>query len=152
MTKADALTPKTWLTWTDILGHEYTVGDTVAVAGLAGKSAQLVIGEVARINRINSKGEEIFERVYDTSDGSYEQGAEMVDRSSCTVTVKPSVHTKRRPWGNASKMHTYQHWRNVVKIMVDPALEAARIEELKSERLNDLIALNEELRGQHDPA
>ena len=32
MTKADTLTPETWLTWTDVLVHEYTAGDTVVVA------------------------------------------------------------------------------------------------------------------------
>lgn len=58
--KAEEGTPKTWNVWQDVLGNEFRVGDIIAVATINGKSPQLVIAEVERINRVNSYGEEIY--------------------------------------------------------------------------------------------
>lgn len=53
---------KTWDEWTDNLGNTYRPGDIVAVATINGKSPQMVIAVVERINRVNSSGEEIKTR------------------------------------------------------------------------------------------
>ena len=51
---------KTWPEWTDELGNTYKPGDVIAVATINGKSPQMVIAVVERINRVNSSGDEIF--------------------------------------------------------------------------------------------
>lgn len=58
--KADASVPKTWDEWTDCLGNSFRAGDIIAVATINGKSPQLVLARVERINRVNSSGEEIW--------------------------------------------------------------------------------------------
>lgn len=54
------MTEKTWPKWTDVLGNEYEPGDLIAIATVNGKSPQLVLAIVERINRVNSSGEEIM--------------------------------------------------------------------------------------------
>jgi hypothetical protein len=54
------MTEKTWDQWIDCLGNKYEVGDLVAVATISGRSPQLVLAVVERINRRNSSGEEIM--------------------------------------------------------------------------------------------
>lgn len=49
-----------WPEWTDELGHTYRPGDIVAIAIINGRSPQMVIAKVERINRVNSSGEEIW--------------------------------------------------------------------------------------------
>jgi len=44
-------------TWRDTLGQEFGAGDLIAVATVSGKSPQMVVAEVLRINTHNSKGE-----------------------------------------------------------------------------------------------
>jgi hypothetical protein len=79
--------PKEWPEWTDHLGQTYRPGDYVAVATINGKSPQLVIALVERINRVNSKGDEIVERTY--IEGSYP--SQYKTTPSCTVKAKPVI-------------------------------------------------------------
>lgn len=46
-----------WPEWTDELGNTYRPGDIVAIAIINGRSPQMVIARVERINKINSRGE-----------------------------------------------------------------------------------------------
>lgn len=79
--KADPGTPKTWDEWTDILGNTYRPGDIVAVSTINGKSPQLVIARVERINRVNSSGEEITARKYLEHPEPIEKIRECYDRN-----------------------------------------------------------------------
>lgn len=49
-----------WAEWVDELGNTYRPGDIVAISTVNGKSPQMVIAKVDRINRVNSSGEELF--------------------------------------------------------------------------------------------
>lgn len=49
----------TWTEWTDELGNTYKPGDIVAIAIINGRSPQMIIAKVDRINKVNSYGEEI---------------------------------------------------------------------------------------------
>ena len=49
-----------WPEWTDELGNTYRPGDIVAIAIINGRSPQMLIARVDRINRVNSYGEEIW--------------------------------------------------------------------------------------------
>lgn len=51
---------KTWPEWEDCQGNVYQPGDIVAVAIINGRSPQLVLARVERINRVNSSGELIW--------------------------------------------------------------------------------------------
>lgn len=51
---------KEWDSWEDCLGNKYQAGDVIAVATISGRSPQLVLAVVERINKVNSSGEEIF--------------------------------------------------------------------------------------------
>lgn len=55
---------KTYDEWTDVLGNTYRPGDLVAIAIINGKSPQMVIARVNKINRVNSSGEEITTRAW----------------------------------------------------------------------------------------
>lgn len=95
---------KTWPFWTDVLGQTYYPGDLVAVATVNGKSPQLVLARVERINRVNSSGEEITKHKYFPhdepitklrSDGSeYQERGEHRNMPSCTVRTKPLVDAR----------------------------------------------------------
>jgi len=49
-----------WPEWTDELGNTYRPGDIVAIAIINGRSPQMLIARVDRINRVNSYGEPIM--------------------------------------------------------------------------------------------
>lgn len=51
---------KTWPQWEDCRGNFYQPGDIVAIAIINGKSPQMILARVERINRINSSGELIW--------------------------------------------------------------------------------------------
>ena len=56
----DPANPAQWLVWYDKVGNAISVGDVVAVATTSGRqTSNLTIGEVVRINRLKSNGEEI---------------------------------------------------------------------------------------------
>lgn len=55
---------KTWAEWTDCLGNVYRPGDIVAIAIINGKSPQMVIARVEKINRVDSSGEPITKRAF----------------------------------------------------------------------------------------
>lgn len=141
--KAPAGTPKTYDEWTDVLGQTYRAGDTVAVAVINGKSPQMVIGEVVRINRLDSKGcEHVDEfwvdddskppRTWTTSTGETRSRPEQkrAHRPSCTVTVQPLIDARGfyrtgnpSPWRVTDpdakpKPVTYQFWQNIIKVEV----------------------------------
>lgn len=122
---------KTWPEWRDMLGRIYRPGDIVAIATVSGKSPQLVLGQVERINRINSKGEEITEsylywppgvpEVNDRGWPNYKESQRRT-RPSCTVTVTPvadarKFYRSRTPEGAAKKV-TYQFPQNIVRVEV----------------------------------
>lgn len=46
-----------WPEWTDELGNTYHPGDIVAIAIINGRSPQMIIARVDRINKVNSYGE-----------------------------------------------------------------------------------------------
>lgn len=48
---------KEWPFWTDVLGNEYKPGDLIAVSTVSGRSPQMVIARVEKINKVNSQGE-----------------------------------------------------------------------------------------------
>lgn len=54
------ITDKTWTEWVDERGNTYCPGDIVAIAVINGRSPQMVIARVERINKVNSSGEYIF--------------------------------------------------------------------------------------------
>lgn len=95
---------KTWDEWTDVLGQTYRPGDYVAYASVNGRSPQLVIAEVIRINRVDSKGHLHLERV-----GYLRYHREMkwpggenrpvtqqmpIYAPSCSVTVRPVIDAR----------------------------------------------------------
>lgn len=49
-----------WPEWTDELGNTYRPGDIVAIAIINGRSPQMLVARVDRINRVNSYGEPIM--------------------------------------------------------------------------------------------
>lgn len=51
---------KTWDMWEDCRGCFYQAGDIVAIAIINGKSPQMILARVERINRVNSSGELIW--------------------------------------------------------------------------------------------
>ena len=51
---------KEWSHWIDELGNKYQPGDIVAISIVKGRSPQMIIARVDRINKINSSGEEIM--------------------------------------------------------------------------------------------
>lgn len=111
---------KTWPHWTDALGNIIYPGDTVAVATINGRSPQQVIAQVVRINRLNSKGEEIVDskRVKD-ADGKWVY----INEPSCSITAIPLIDARGfLRWssrdGAPAKAVTYQLPRNVIKVEV----------------------------------
>lgn len=51
---------KTWDQWEDCRGNFYQPGDIVAIAIINGRSPQMILARVERINRVNSSGELIW--------------------------------------------------------------------------------------------
>lgn len=104
--KAPYGTPKEWPEWTDQRGNTYRPGDTVAVAAVRHKAATLHIGTVIKINRINSKGEEIGYWSYDP------QTQQKTLIPSCTVTVlRPQPYHQGQ-----DTQYTYQDPSNIIKL------------------------------------
>ena len=104
---------KTWDHWTDKLGNIIYPGDIVAVSTINGRSPQMVIAQVERINRLNSRGEEITE-------GIREKG-KWTTVPSCSITARPILDA-RGFWRWSTKKDqqaravTYQIPANIIKI------------------------------------
>lgn len=118
---------KEWPFWTDKLGHLIYPGDFIAVATINGRSPQMVIARVERINRINSKGEEVTQVKYIQYDEPVEKTAsngkkymargEYQNTPSCTITATPVLNARDfTRWGAPSKKVTYQIPENCVKV------------------------------------
>lgn len=122
---------KTWPYWTDILGNLIYPGDHIAVSTINGRSPQTVIARVVRINRLNSKGEEITGREWvdhenpiekeRTGGGTYWERGEYRISSSCTITAVPVIDARNFfRWtgrdGTEPKAVTYQIAANCVKV------------------------------------
>lgn len=116
---------KTWPHWIDRLGNMIFPGDVVAISTINGRSPQMVIAEVERINRLNSRGEEITESVREM--GKWKSVP------SCSITARPIIDARGFVrWGNWNKKDsesktravTYQIPANVIKINY-PRLEEA---------------------------
>lgn len=103
---------KTWPHWTDILGNLIYPGDFIAVATINGRSPQQVIAKVERINRINSRGEEIVR-------GERRNG-KWVNVPSCSITARPLMDARDfHRWtkkGEENRAVTYQIPENCIKI------------------------------------
>lgn len=145
--KAGPDVPKVWGSWTDVLGQTYRPGDTVAVGVINGRSPQIVIGEVIRINRINSQGQEHLEEVLERDDngmpvrdpGTHDFIRHIVP--SCTVTVMPQVDA-RGFWRAGVTFQkdkkvrpvTYTIWQNIIKVRkrVEPRPPGAPASEVSS--------------------
>lgn len=105
--KAPFGTPKEWPQWEDQLGNVYCPGDMVAVATVRYKSPALVIGTVEKINRINSKGEEIGRWSHNPQDPN---NPTLIP--SCTVTVR-----RKSRWNSQTEeSYTYQDPSNIIRI------------------------------------
>lgn len=97
--------PYEWPQWKDALGNTFRVGDTLAVATISGKSPQMVICRVERINRRNSRGEPHMDRkwfehpqpIWKTRHNgtAYEERGEYREIPSCTVTATPLVDGRK---------------------------------------------------------
>ncbi len=98
--KAGPDDPKTWPSWTDVLGQEYRPGDIVAVAVINDRSPQLVIAEVVQINAVDSKGKLIGEW---STDGGDPELREAFYRLPWT---DPQKHDARRAW-EATRTRTF---------------------------------------------
>ena len=106
---------KEWPHWTDVAGNLIYPGDVVAVATINGRSPQLVIAQVERINRLNSRGEEITE--------SIREMGKWKSVPSCSITAKPILDARGfvrwgTKWSKDQKVRsvTYQIPRNVLKV------------------------------------
>lgn len=103
---------KTWPHWADALGNLIYPGDTIAIATINGRSPQLVIAEVERINRLNSRGEEITE--------SIREMGKWKSVPSCSITAKPIMDARGFVrWGTKDtkvRSVTYQIPANIIKI------------------------------------
>lgn len=138
--KAGDDVPKTWPEWTDVLGQTYRPDDYVAYAMISGRSPQLVIARVVRINRVNSKGQEITTRVW--PNGHWERDASMIEVPYCTITLLPTIDARgfSRVGGKPVTLFIPE---NIIKIDADlvHALEAqteAKLQELRKELRKEL--------------
>lgn len=114
--------PKLWSSYVDILDQTIKAGDHVAYASISGKSPQLVIAQVVRINRVDSKGEPIT--------SGYGNRAE----PACTLRIQPLIdargfHRGGQKWNRALNQYeqvdkprevTIQIPNNVIKISWSP--------------------------------
>jgi len=108
---------KTWPHWTDCLGNIIYPDDLVAVSTINGRSPQLVIARVVRINRLNSKGEEIVVQQREKINDKWE----WTTTPSCTITAVPVIDARGFfRWsgrnGEEAKAVTYQIPSNIVKV------------------------------------
>lgn len=101
---------KEWSEWTDSIGNVFRPGDYVAYpVPYSTSSTQMLIGVVERINRYNSKKEEIK-----LHDGTL----------SCTVTIRATQYTMSQPWGmrqGKPKLTTVQNVKNVIRVFPNEA-------------------------------
>lgn len=122
---------KTWPHWTDPLGNLIFPGDVVAISTINGRSPQLVIARVDRINRVNSRGEEIVARKsisFDEPvqrlryDGTpYLVYQEYREVPSCTITATPIIDARgfsrsSTYTGEPVKKVTYSIPENIIRI------------------------------------
>lgn len=115
--------------WHDILGNSYGPGDTVAYASINGKSPQLVVAEVVRINTINSKGEKITSHKYD------QNRRQWTESPSVTVTVKPLIDARGfGRYGKKDRLITLQIPENIIAVTeVDMTAIARRLLEVQDQ-------------------
>jgi hypothetical protein len=124
------MSDKEWDYWTDVLGQTYRVGDTVAVATVNGKSPQMVLARVERINKMDSKGKPITksEWVWEDSFQTYNwrEPHERKEFPSCTVTATPIVDAR------GFTRYSSQHWNS----------ETKQIEHTQAKKINYSIPEN----------
>lgn len=136
MTTALNLTPqdRTWDEWTDSLGQVFRPGDLISIATISGRSPQLVIAQVIKINRVDSSGSPIqthHTRYGKNSDGSrnYKDRKDYT-RDSCSVKAQPLF----RGWGGfidnpeSERAVTYKILHSILKVPYT------------REELNDVVA------------
>jgi len=134
---------ETWDSWTDVIGNEYRPGDLVCIATISGRSPQLVIAEVVKINKTDKNGEPFTTRqwfdhdepimkrrevrrynyqtrTYDDIVEEYVEKGEYRQVPSCTVTCQPIQDTRKfyrstNSEGKARKV-TYTIIENIIKV------------------------------------
>lgn len=160
--KWDGESPKTWDEWTDPLGQVYKPGDYVAVATINGKSPQMVICKVVRINRVDSKGHLICAKTSRKVDAKEGEPGARQDRKwdaarktqvdtgvwyrleydyppLCTVTAYPIIDGRGFGRYGDVKNSTYRLPGNIIK--VDGSVYEAQMAALA----DDLADLRDEL-------
>lgn len=118
---------KTYDHWTDVTGREFRPGDIVAIATINGRSPQMVLAKVERINRVNSRNEEVVSYEFAWEDGGENTAHWMpgrgkgtrVSKASCTVTALPIQDARdfyRSNRGGKQKLVTYQIPENILLV------------------------------------
>ncbi len=116
--------PDTWDNWTDGLGSPIWPGCHIAIATVSGRSPQMVVAELLRINRKNSRGElHKGDLCWFTKDGKRSNSnphAPYGRTAGATFTAKPfyaRFDSRVEPWGSEEvRAATYQFQRNIIRI------------------------------------
>lgn len=109
--------PKTWESWTDMLGQTYKAGDLVVYASINGRSPNMVFAKVDQINRVNSKNEDIVVTEYHYDPKTKQRWH--TEKPSCTVRVIP-LESGRGFTRWSDRKVTLSIPGNIVKVTVDP--------------------------------
>ncbi len=109
--------PKTWDSWTDMLGQTYSPGDLVVYASISGRSPHMVFAKVDQINRVNSKNEDVVVTHYHYDAKTKKRWT--TTTPSCTVRVIP-LESGRGFHRWSDRKVTLSIPGNIVKVTVDP--------------------------------
>lgn len=117
---------KEWTTdrWKDSLGQEFRPGDLVAVATINGKSPQMVVAEVVRINTHNSKGQRHTKQAWTGEMHSTER--ENKTYIGPEIPPDPTWEYRRDPYGSpyrtrAESVAAWQEWhQEKARLEADP--------------------------------
>ena len=127
---AEPDTPKTWPEWTDVLGNTYRPGDNVAISIINGKSPQMVIGEVLKINRVNSSKQQLGEFVYDDGDPELKEAKEKIhdqtfrDRYSDDRLVREDAWQKIRDADAKWQASRVKSFKPSCTVRVQPSIDS----------------------------
>lgn len=106
---------KTWPEWVDALGNTYGPGDIVAVSTINGKSPQLVIARVEKLNRINSSGKLITKRKYFDHPEPIQKTVERkrwIVNPTCGHEISRWTGNCNMPPGHVGDHHNNVSWRS----------------------------------------
>lgn len=132
--------------WKDTLGQKIKPGDIIAVATVSGRSPQLVIAQIERINTHNSKGELHVMRTHrgfeekTHPDGRTYRVPILHEEPTVTVTARPikdgrdftrwsnrRYNAATKTWDSTGEIKpvTYSILGNIVRLLDSETLEAA---------------------------